>query len=86
MGLMGIGKTTRLYKKGRWIMAKKKELVIIDVVHTEDGYDIFKLGKNGRPDFPAEICQGNGLFYSEGELEEFVRENKKEIEVVEDYR
>jgi len=72
---------------------KKKELIVLDVVTTEDGYELFKVlhaGYEGEPkptnwNEPSHVLDGNGYFQEHTELMQWVEENEDTIIVVTDY-
>lgn len=66
-----------------------KERVYIDVILTEDSQEIYFLGSQEHiKEHPiiADVCTCSGYFYDQDNLDEFLEEHKKEIEIVEDYR
>lgn len=72
---------------------KKKELIVLDIVTTDDGYELFKVlhaGYEGSPKQvnwhePSHFVDGNGYFQEHSELMRWVEENEDTIIVVTDY-
>ena len=68
---------------------KAKEQIYIDVYTTEDDNEIYFVGDattKAEEHISSSVCLASGFFTSEDALEDFLGENKKEIEIVHDYR
>ncbi len=71
----------------------KKELIVLDVVTTEDGYELFKVlhaGYEGEPkstewNEPSHVLDGNGYYQDHSSMMEWVEENADSIIVLIDY-
>jgi len=71
-------------------VAKERERIIIDVIQTEDGYEIYQviqysgIGRDKR--WMPKACRTSGFFYYSDELDEWLDANAKEVELMEDFR
>lgn len=80
-------------------MSNKKERIIIDQYLSEDGFELYFVAdakpshyigprKNRWPVYSNMccLCNSSGFFTDENALDEWLEENKDEIEILKDYR
>jgi hypothetical protein len=72
-------------------MTELKHRVIIDVYPTEDGEDVFFVGKESLSQdeqglVPCPLLGGSGFFTHEDALNQWLEENAHRLEITADYR
>ena len=62
----------------------KRTRIIVDVIHSEDGNEIYKLILVGTESTPPDECDGSGLFVDSDEVDTFIEDNN--LVVTRDFR